>query len=110
MDWLQNSSVKLTPTSQCQHPAALKGKPIRKLEDGDLHCNWPPQLPTFELHPSVSQVVFAGDSLRLFCRVSSTEQSVRISWLWHGNEVGTDDDKMIVVDSQYKPDKGLVER
>ena len=36
--WLQNSTVKLSANSTCSGPKELRGKPIKDMEEKDLHC------------------------------------------------------------------------
>ncbi|EAT41404.1 AAEL006957-PA, partial [Aedes aegypti] len=65
--WSVNASVKLQPAPKCGTP--FKNMLLKKLRVGvDLHCASAGEAPILQLIPSVDQVLFQGDPLRLRCR------------------------------------------
>ncbi|XP_019534117.2 adhesion G protein-coupled receptor A3 [Aedes albopictus] len=65
--WSMNASVKLQPAPKCGTP--FKNMLLKKLRVGvDLHCASAGEAPMLQLIPSVDQVLFQGDPLRLRCR------------------------------------------
>ncbi|XP_069157913.1 adhesion G protein-coupled receptor A3 [Procambarus clarkii] len=75
--------VNISRGSKCYRPRALNGTHIKKLTPDQLQCHGP-GLSVVELEPGLDQVVFAGDSLRLRCRVTSAEESHQVWWA-HGD-------------------------
>ncbi|KAG7167997.1 Adhesion G protein-coupled receptor A3-like [Homarus americanus] len=71
--------LRLNNASRCYRPRALNGTQIRKLTPDQLQCHGP-GLSVVELEPGLDQVVFAGDSLRLRCRVTSAEEGHQVWW------------------------------
>ncbi|XP_053646740.2 adhesion G protein-coupled receptor A3 isoform X2 [Cherax quadricarinatus] len=71
--------LNISRGSKCYRPRALNGTHIKKLTPDQLQCHGP-GLSVVELEPGLDQVVFAGDSLRLRCRVTSAEEGHRVWW------------------------------
>ncbi|XP_014674102.1 PREDICTED: adhesion G protein-coupled receptor A3-like, partial [Priapulus caudatus] len=91
--WEKDTGVRVDRSTSCSFPRDLRATPFKTLKRKDLHCNWPVEIPLFELVPSTSQVVFEGDSLPLRCRVSGlVGEPTRVVWVRKGREVQPDDD------------------
>ncbi|XP_069684373.1 adhesion G protein-coupled receptor A3 isoform X2 [Periplaneta americana] len=119
LEWSRNVSVKLTSSPKCGAPPPLRGQFVRKLRVGvDFHCNWTTSGPGFgtllELKPAHSQVVFAGDSLKLRCRAPTAgtmegERSIaNVRWKW-GSQDPSKVFNEIIVENRYIAGSGLVE-
>lgn len=68
-------------------PISLKGQQIKKLRSlKEIQCD--SIYPQMEILPDQSQVVFAGDSLTIKCRVTSTVQDKNgaVNWVWNPNK------------------------
>ncbi|XP_050729504.1 adhesion G protein-coupled receptor A3-like [Eriocheir sinensis] len=83
LTWLaeavQEKVIKVNGASKCFSPRSLNNTQIKKLKPEQLLCHGP-GLSVVELEPGLDQVVFAGDSLRLRCRVTSAQEDHRVSW------------------------------
>ncbi|XP_047479451.1 adhesion G protein-coupled receptor A3-like [Penaeus chinensis] len=81
--WLAEASatkrVRVTVATKCFRPRDFNGTQFKKLQPENFQCHGP-GLSVVELEPTLDQVVFAGDSLRLRCRVTSAEDSHRVWW------------------------------
>ncbi|CAM9378164.1 unnamed protein product [Lampetra fluviatilis] len=85
---LRNRSVRLSEPTRCPYPRALRGLPVRALQETQLNCDGPLELPTLQLIPSSNQVVFRGDRLPLQCTATWVDASTRVEWHLDGNPVG----------------------
>lgn len=70
---------RVNQNAQCARPQRLSEMTLKKLSPEQLTCQGPGDS-MVELEPHLDQVVFAGDSLRLRCRVTSAEESPRVHW------------------------------
>lgn len=98
MRWLAESSVGLSQKTVCHLPSTLQGLRLRKVSVEEYHCDYGLQLPVFELEPSVSQVVFVGDPLRLRCKVSDVEETAKVFWEKEGLPVN--DTEIVVLEDE----------
>ncbi|CAL4060434.1 unnamed protein product [Meganyctiphanes norvegica] len=70
---------RVNQSARCARPQRLSDMTLKKLRPDQLTCQGPGDS-MVELEPHLDQVVFAGDSLRLRCRVTSAEESPRVHW------------------------------
>ncbi|XP_066947447.1 adhesion G protein-coupled receptor A3 [Macrobrachium rosenbergii] len=77
---IADKQFRLSPGTKCFRPRSLNGTQIKKLSPQDMQCHGP-GLSVVELEPGLDQVVFAGDSLRLRCRVTSAEEGHKVWWV-----------------------------
>lgn len=92
LDWSQKESVKLVSNPTCNTPPSFKNLSLRKLKIGvDIHCKskaLSKGFPLIEMKPSINQVVFEGDTLKLQCTAPSISDtydsplSSKIEWTW----------------------------
>nr|XP_032806682.1 adhesion G protein-coupled receptor A3-like isoform X1 [Petromyzon marinus] len=85
---LRNRSVRLSEPTRCPYPRALRGLPLRALQETQLSCDGPLELPTLQLIPSSNQVVFRGDRLPLQCTATWVDASTTMEWRLDGHLVG----------------------
>ncbi|XP_045106048.1 adhesion G protein-coupled receptor A3-like isoform X1 [Portunus trituberculatus] len=83
LTWLAEAvmrrEVRVHSASKCFSPRALNNTQIKKLKPEQLLCHGP-ESSEVELEPELDQVVFAGDSLRLRCRVTSAQEGHQVWW------------------------------
>lgn len=106
--WLKLTRVQLRSSTVCAVPKQLKGKTVKSLKKKDYHCNWPVELPLFELTPATSQVVFQGDKLPFVCRASVIDSSTRMVWVREDQPVLTNKTAGIFVHTRYSPDRTVM--
>ncbi|KAG8237517.1 hypothetical protein J437_LFUL017567 [Ladona fulva] len=115
-EWIGNAShIKVIPPLKCKSPESLKDKPIKKLGMQELGCVQPTAVEKvpdnekhveMELHPSLDQVVFEGDSLMLMCQVWMAGKP-KVWWTWDTNEDSSHHD--IYFETRAIPEKGQVD-
>ncbi|XP_067943707.1 adhesion G protein-coupled receptor A3-like isoform X3 [Watersipora subatra] len=97
--WMAESNVNI-PDTQCEGPGGLAGKLVKNLNQGNMPCDWPVELRVFELQPSHTQLVFAGDSLPINC-AASNDNLRSLSWYRQGLRVVTNNTAKIQVDTDF---------
>ncbi|XP_077992114.1 adhesion G protein-coupled receptor A3-like [Glandiceps talaboti] len=85
--WSKNNDIKISDSTLCEYPRALKGEKLKSLRGKDLHCDYPLELPIFDLTPSNNQVVFLGDSLPMSCITTYVGESTKMIWYKNRKEV-----------------------
>ncbi|XP_022080676.1 adhesion G protein-coupled receptor A3-like [Acanthaster planci] len=88
--WMKDNKVRIADTTVCAFPQSMRGEKVRQLKRKELHCDWPLELPMFELEPDNSQVVFKGDTIPIECRATYLEGAEeRIQWFKSGRLLKT---------------------
>ncbi|XP_055891327.1 uncharacterized protein LOC106070481 isoform X2 [Biomphalaria glabrata] len=89
LKWAKQQHVRIPGSTVCALPVEMRGRPLSRLKQGDLHCDHNLQLHIFEIRPSESQLVFIGDKLPFECHASVTSQDkMNISW-YRGDRIVT---------------------
>ncbi|XP_015249929.1 PREDICTED: adhesion G protein-coupled receptor A3-like [Cyprinodon variegatus] len=97
--WTHQNSVKVVNDTVCVFPTHLHGLEFRNLQEHQLTCDGPLEMPLFQLIPSQRQLVFHGDQLPLQCTASYLDQSVVLRWRHNGRIVTTQEDMGIYVEN-----------
>ncbi|XP_067132916.1 adhesion G protein-coupled receptor A3 isoform X2 [Centruroides vittatus] len=108
IEWTRSKGVRITQETACQFPLKLRGMSISQLSKKDLHCNWPVQLPLFELSPKVNQLVFEGDTLLFQCRVSNVEDNIKLNWMLDDLAITTDPLGVVAVQTHVSQDGSVL--
>ncbi|XP_038070995.1 adhesion G protein-coupled receptor A3-like [Patiria miniata] len=88
--WMKDNKVRVADTTTCAFPQSMRGEKVRQLKRKELHCDWPLELPMFELEPENSQVVFKGDTIPIECQATYLEgANERIQWFKNGRPIQT---------------------
>lgn len=116
LEWSTKSSGKLLSNPKCNHP--FKGKALRKLKIGlDIHCKSPArniEVPSLQLSPNHSQIVFEGDSLKLYCvaltvddllELQDAQISDNVTWTW---DQSNNFNKEILINNKNFNDQGII--
>ncbi|XP_013886735.1 G-protein coupled receptor 124, partial [Austrofundulus limnaeus] len=90
--WAQHNSVRIGNQTVCAHPAHLHGLEFHRLQEQQLTCDGPLEMPLFQLLPSQRQLVFRGDRLPLQCTASYIDSSLELQWCHNGHPVTTQED------------------
>uniref|UniRef100_A0A7N4PPJ0 Adhesion G protein-coupled receptor A1 n=1 Tax=Sarcophilus harrisii TaxID=9305 RepID=A0A7N4PPJ0_SARHA len=109
-EWARNASVRLAEETTCAFPTALRGRPLRGLQEDQLTCAGPLELPLFQLIPSQSQVVFHGDRLPFQCTATLVGNSTQAHWYHNGRLAETDEARGVFVKESVVHDCSLVTR
>ncbi|KAK9964870.1 hypothetical protein ABG768_006003 [Culter alburnus] len=80
LSWVRIQSVRVGNESVCVYPSRLHGLELRSLQEHQLTCDGPLELPVLQLIPTQRQLVFRGDRLPLQCTASYLDPSVKLSW------------------------------
>ncbi|KAF4090520.1 hypothetical protein AMELA_G00052860, partial [Ameiurus melas] len=78
--WVRARSVRVGNETACVYPLHLHGFQVRGLQEHQLTCDNPLELPLLQLIPSQRQLVFRGDRLPLQCTASYLDPSITLSW------------------------------
>ncbi|XP_023233555.1 adhesion G protein-coupled receptor A3-like [Centruroides sculpturatus] len=108
IEWTRSKGVRITQETACQFPLKLRGMSLSQLSKKDLHCNWPVQLPLFELSPKVNQLVFEGDALLFQCRVSNVEDNIKLNWMLDDLAITTDPLGVVAVQTHVSQDGSVL--
>ncbi|XP_056147867.1 adhesion G protein-coupled receptor A3 [Lampris incognitus] len=96
--WSRANSVRIGNDTVCMYPSHLHGLEFSSLQEQQLRCDGPLELPLFQLIPSQRQVVFRGDRLPLQCTASYLEPSVELRWSHNGQTVATQEERGIFLE------------
>ncbi|XP_054594201.2 adhesion G protein-coupled receptor A2-like [Nothobranchius furzeri] len=96
--WAQHNSIRVGTGTLCAFPTHLHGSEFHRLQEQQLRCDGPLDLPLFQLIPSQRQLVFRGDRLPLQCTASYLDSSVELRWHHNGHPVATQEDMSIFVE------------
>ncbi|XP_055518214.1 LOW QUALITY PROTEIN: adhesion G protein-coupled receptor A2-like [Leucoraja erinacea] len=78
LTWERSRSVRISEDTVCAYPSALRGTPFRELQESQLVCDGPLELPFLQLIPVMRQVVFQGDRLSLPLHRPYLDNSTRV--------------------------------
>ncbi|XP_006825959.1 adhesion G protein-coupled receptor A3-like [Saccoglossus kowalevskii] len=106
--WTKNNKRNIADTTTCVYPRALKGEKLRELRKRDLHCDYPLELPVFDLSPLNNQVVFLGDTLPMTCMATYLDESTRMSWFKDLKEVKQNASAGIGVEEHISRDRSII--
>ncbi|XP_030058855.1 adhesion G protein-coupled receptor A1 [Microcaecilia unicolor] len=110
LQWATNASVRIEDETICLYPSALHGVAFYILNESQLTCDGPLELPFFQLIPSQRQVVFHGDRLPLLCTATYTVNTTQIYWYHDGHLIETDEENGIFVEDSIIHDCCLITR
>ncbi|XP_043111185.1 adhesion G protein-coupled receptor A2-like [Puntigrus tetrazona] len=108
LSWIRSQAVRVGNESVCVYPARLRGLELRGLQEQQLTCDGPLELPVLQLIPTQRQLVFRGDRLPLQCTASFLDPSVRLSWSHEQRPVQTLEDRGLYVEDSIVHDCCLV--
>ncbi|XP_013778355.2 adhesion G protein-coupled receptor A3-like isoform X2 [Limulus polyphemus] len=106
--WAVLDKNRITLKSTCKIPHEFENTQLVEMKKHDMHCNWPLQLPVFELQPKTNQLVFAGDSLTFLCRVSNIEQDTHLTWIQDGETIMADPLGSVLIEQHMNADKSVI--
>ncbi|XP_075072283.1 adhesion G protein-coupled receptor A1 isoform X1 [Mixophyes fleayi] len=110
LKWAVVSSIRISEDTICGHPSTVRGLAIRTLQENQLTCDGPLELPLFQIIPSQKQIVFHGDRLPFHCTATYMPGTRDISWLHDGQLIETDEERGIFVEESIIHDCCLITR
>ncbi|XP_058241991.1 adhesion G protein-coupled receptor A3 isoform X2 [Hemibagrus wyckioides] len=106
--WARARFVRVGNETVCVYPSHLHGFPVRGLQEHQLTCDPPLELPLLQLIPSQRQLVFQGDRLPLQCTASYLDPSVTLRWSHNHWPVHTHDERGVYVEDSIIHDCCLI--
>ncbi|KAM9325061.1 adhesion G protein-coupled receptor A3-like [Gastrophryne carolinensis] len=110
LEWATSSSVRLGEDTVCAHPSRFRGLAFHTLQESQLTCEAPLELPTFHIIPSQKQIVFHGDRLPFHCTATYTNGTNDIYWLHDGRLVESNEEYGIFVEESTIHDCCIITR
>ncbi|XP_026133545.1 adhesion G protein-coupled receptor A3-like [Carassius auratus] len=108
LSWIRSHAVRVGNKSVCMYPTRLHGLELCSLQERQLRCDGPLELPVLQLIPTQKQLVFPGDRLPLQCTASYLDPSVRLSWSHKQRPVHTLEDRGLYVEDSIIHDCCLI--
>ncbi|KAI7805162.1 putative G-protein coupled receptor 125-like [Triplophysa rosa] len=108
--WVRSRSVRVGNETVCVYPARLHGLEFSCLQEHQLTCAGPLELPVLQLIPTQRQLVFRGDRLPLQCTASYLHPSVELTWVHDHHPVHTLEERGVHVEESIIHDCCLVTR
>ncbi|MCJ8730422.1 hypothetical protein PDJAM_G00184200 [Pangasius djambal] len=106
--WARARTVRVGNETTCVYPSHLHGFPVRGLQEHQLTCDSPLELPLLQLIPSQRQLVFRGDRLPLQCTASYVDPSITLSWSHNHWPVHTHEERGVYVEDSIIHDCCLI--
>ncbi|XP_016108080.1 G-protein coupled receptor 124-like [Sinocyclocheilus grahami] len=108
LSWIRSQAVRVGNESVCVYPTRLRGLELRSLQEQQLTCDGPLELPVLQLIPTQRQLVFRGDRLPLQCAASFLDPTVRLSWSHEQRPVHTLEHRGLYVEDSIIHDCCLI--
>ncbi|XP_016342789.1 adhesion G protein-coupled receptor A3-like [Sinocyclocheilus anshuiensis] len=108
LSWIRSQAVRVGNESVCVYPTRLHGLELRSLQEQQLTCDGPLELPVLQLIPTQRQLVFRGDRLPLQCAASFLDPTVRLSWSHEQRPVHTLEHRGLYVEDSIIHDCCLI--
>ncbi|XP_027030716.1 adhesion G protein-coupled receptor A3 isoform X1 [Tachysurus fulvidraco] len=106
--WARARFVRVGNETVCVYPSHLHGFPVRGLQEHQLTCDPPLELPLLQLIPFQRQLVFHGDRLPLQCTASYLDPSVTLNWSHNHWPVHTHGERGVYVEESIIHDCCLI--
>ncbi|XP_068113644.1 adhesion G protein-coupled receptor A1 [Hyperolius riggenbachi] len=110
LKWAASLSVRIGEDTVCRHPSRVRGLEFRALQENQLTCDGPLELPLFQMIPSQKQIVFHGDRLPFHCTATYIKGTSAIYWLHDGRLIESDEERGIFVEESIIHDCCLITR
>ncbi|XP_058651650.1 adhesion G protein-coupled receptor A3 isoform X2 [Onychostoma macrolepis] len=108
LSWIRSQAVRVGNESVCVYPTRLHRLELRSLQEQQLTCDGPLELPVLQLIPTQRQLVFRGDRLPLQCAASFLDPTIRLSWSHEQRPVHTLEDSGLYVEDSIIHDCCLI--
>ncbi|XP_055026173.2 adhesion G protein-coupled receptor A3 isoform X1 [Misgurnus anguillicaudatus] len=108
LEWIRAHSLRVGNESVCVYPTRLHGLEFSYLQEHQLTCDGPLELPVLQLIPSQRQLVFHGDRLPLQCTASYLHPSVKLTWVHEQRPVHTLEERSVHVEESIIHDCCLI--